>query len=71
MSDKRSLADQAVIALAAVARMSDGVGTEDVERHTIRNMKRIAEAAIESGLAIALDLSYQAEQLVKDLKAKP
>jgi hypothetical protein len=64
----QSLADQAVEALSAVSRMCDGVGTEAVERHMIRSMKRTAEQAIEAGLRIALDLAYQAEQLQKDLK---
>lgn len=68
MSERQSLADQAVQTLAAVSRIGEGMSNESPERHTIRSMKRIAEQAIESGLRIAMDLSYQAENLVKDLK---
>ena len=71
MSQQQSLADQAVQTLAAVSSMCDDVGLDSVERHIIRGMKRIAEQSIENGLRMALDLAYQAEQLIKDLKVKP
>lgn len=68
MSQQQSIADRAVFALGAVQRMGESLGPEDVERHIVRNLKRMAEKSIENGLSIALELSYQAEQLSKDLK---
>lgn len=68
MSQQQSIADRAVSTLAAVSRMGEDLTSEAVERHIVRNMKRIAEQAIEDGFRVAMELSYQAEQLSKDLR---
>lgn len=68
MSQQPSIADRAVFALSAVSRMGENLTSEAIERHIVRNMKRLAEKAIEDGLHLALELSYQAEQLSKDLR---
>jgi hypothetical protein len=68
MSDRQSLADQAVFTLSAVSRIGESLSSEAPERHMVRNMRRIAQQAIESGLRIAQDLVHQAEQIEKDFK---
>lgn len=71
MSQQQSIADRAIFTLSAVSRMGDDLTSEAIERHIVRNMKRIAEQAIEDGFRVAMELSYQAEQLSKDLKKEP
>lgn len=68
MSQQQSIADRYVFTLAAVSRMGENLTSEAVERHIVRNMRQLAQQAIEDGFRIAIELSYQAEQLSKDLK---
>jgi len=61
MSDRKSLADDAVDALAAVGRMDFNVTNEHDERHLVRNLKRMAEQALEQGFRHARELAWLAE----------
>jgi hypothetical protein len=66
MSDRASLADRAVDALAAVSRMDETVTNEHDERHYIRSLKRHAEAIIMDALTRARELAYLGEQIQSD-----
>jgi len=61
-----SLADEAIIALAAVRAMGEKVGNEHPMRHAVRSMKHAAVDILTQSFRQVTDLSYQAEQLVKD-----
>lgn len=63
-----SLADSAVDTIAAVRAMGEGLPLEAPERHTVRNMKRVAEDIIGNALRQARDIAYQAEYLSKDMR---
>lgn len=63
-----SLADSAVDAIAAVRAMGADMPADAPERHTVRNLKRMAEEIIGNALRHARDLAYQAESLSKDMR---
>jgi hypothetical protein len=59
MTENKSLADQAVEALAMVKAMDEGKMTLDnPERHTVRNLKRSAEALLAEAFRQAQTLAY-------------
>ena len=61
-----SLADEAIIALAAVRAMGEKMDDEHPMRYAVRSMKRVAEDILTQSLSQVTDLAYQAERLVKD-----
>lgn len=63
-----SLADKAVDAIAAVRAMGEGLGMEHPERHAVRDLKRAAEAILETALHQARGLAYTAEGLSTDMR---
>jgi len=63
-----SLADRAVDAIAAVRAMGEGLGMEHPERHAVRDLKRAAEAILETALHQARGLAYTAEGLSTDMR---
>ena len=69
MSERFSLADQMVSALAAVQRMDADVTNEHGERHYIRSLKRLAEQALESASRYAQDMAFLAQQIHDDADA--
>lgn len=69
MTDHKSLADNAVDALAAVARMEFGVTNEHDERHLIRNLKRHAEQALDNAFRLARELAWLAEDTRREADA--
>lgn len=75
MSAPQSLADCAVSALAEVRAIGETLDNEHPMRHTVRNMKRMAEQIMSDAMRQATELSYNAERLVKDydeaMKGKP
>ncbi len=58
--ENKSLADQAVAALAAVRAMDVGMDMSHPERHTVRDMKRAAEDALAFAFRQALMLAHTA-----------
>ena len=64
----QSLADKAVDAIAAVRAMGEGLGMEHTERHAVRDLKRAAEAILETALHQARGLAYTAESLSTDMR---
>jgi len=71
MAENMSLADQAVQALAMVKAMDANMTNDRPERHQVRNLKRLAEAAIAAGLRQAIDFAWMAQEvgaLVKDVE---
>lgn len=66
--DHPSLADKAVDAIAAVRAMGEGLGMEQPERHAVRDLKRAAEAILETALHQARGLAYTAEGLSTDMR---
>jgi hypothetical protein len=63
MNNTPSLADRAISALAAVARMDADVTNEHDERHHIRSLKRIAEQGLIEAFRNASELAYTAEDM--------
>jgi hypothetical protein len=71
MAENMSLADQAVQALAMVKAMDANMTNDRPERHQVRQLKRLAEAAIAAGLRQAIDFAWMAQELsamVKDVE---
>lgn len=66
MADRTSLADAAVDALAAVARMDWNVANEHDERHHIRSLKRLAETSLTDAFRQARELAWLAEDMHKE-----
>lgn len=64
----QSLADKAVDAIAAVRAMGEGLGMDHPERHAVRDLKRAAEAILETALHQARGLAYTAEGLSTDMR---
>ncbi len=60
-----SLADKAVRTLAAVQAMDANTTNDQPQRHTVRALKRSAEATLEAAFRQANDLAW----LAKDLQA--
>jgi hypothetical protein len=63
MAENMSLADQAVAALAAVVAMDAGMDMSHPERHSIRTLKRLAEARMSQAFREAQELAYMATDL--------
>lgn len=63
MTDRSSLADRAIDALAAVARMDADVTNEHDERHHVRTLKRLAEEGLSEAFRHARQLAYLAEDV--------
>lgn len=68
MGEHLSLADKAVDTIAAVRAMTDGVENEHPERHAVRELKRAAEALLETALHQARGLAYTADHLREDMR---
>jgi hypothetical protein len=66
MSERTSLADAAVDALAAVGRMDLNVTNEHDERHHIRTLKRLAETKLADAFREARELAWLAEDMHKE-----
>lgn len=59
----QSLADKAVEVLAMVRTMDADITNDRPERHQVRNLKRLAEAAIDEGLRRAAEFVWMAKDL--------
>ena len=67
---EQSLADRAVEALAAVRAMDAGVELTHPERHAVRDLKRAAEAILDTALRQAYMLTHAAQNLSEDMRKK-
>ena len=63
MVENMSLADKAVEVLAMVKAMDADMTNDRPERHQVRNLKRLAEAAIDEGLRRAAEFAWMAKDL--------
>lgn len=63
MTENMSLADQAVAALAAVTAMDAGMDMNHPERHSIRTLKRLAEARLAQAFREAQEFAFMATDL--------
>lgn len=63
MVETMSLADKAVEVLAMVKAMDADMTNDRPERHQVRNLKRMAEAAIDEGLRRAAEFAWMAKDL--------
>jgi len=63
MAENRSLADEAVAALAAVGAMTDGMDLNHPERHSVRNLKQAAEEVLRNAFRTAQTLAYMGSDL--------
>lgn len=63
MAESKSLADEAVAALAAVRAMDEGMDLNHPERHTVRNLKRAAEEVLGNAFRTAQTLAYMASDV--------
>ena len=63
MVENMSLADKAVEVLAMVKAMDANMTNDRPERHQVRNLKRLAEAAIDEGLRRAAEFAWMANDL--------
>lgn len=63
MVENMSLADKAVAVLAMVKAMDADMTIDRPERHQVRNLKRLAEAAIDEGLRRAAEFACIAKDL--------
>jgi hypothetical protein len=63
MSDYKSLADQAVSALAAVSAMDADMDMSHPERHSIRTLKRLAEARLSQAFREAHEFAFMATDI--------
>lgn len=63
MAETRSLADEAVSALAAVAGMDASMDLNHPERHSVRSLKRLAEARLFAAFREAQELAFMATDL--------
>lgn len=63
MAEHMSLADQAVDVLGMVRAMDADMTNDRPERHQVRTLKRMAEAAIAEGLRRAAELAWMAKDL--------
>jgi hypothetical protein len=68
MTQQFSLADQAVAALAAIARMDAEITSESPERHLVWSLKRQAEALLFDVLRRAHELAYLASDIQRAMK---
>lgn len=65
MSDRRSLAEEAIAVLGEIGRMCDGVGNDHPGRWPLRKMKMAAEQAVHDGLHTAGEI-IEAARAVKE-----
>lgn len=63
MSDHKSLADEAVSALAAVGNMDTSMDMTHPERHSVRTLKRLAEERLFQAFRDVQALAYMATDL--------
>lgn len=63
MVENMSLADKAVEVLGIVKAMDADMTNDRPERHQVRNLKRLAEAAIDEGLRRAAEIAWMAKDL--------
>jgi hypothetical protein len=70
MADRESLADQAVDALAAVARMGGNLTNEHEERHHVRTLKRLAEQKLTDAFRQARELAWLAEDMQREAEKR-
>ena len=63
MAEARSLADEFVEVLAMVRAMDCNMTNDRHERHQVRSLKRMAEAAIAEGLRRAAECAWLAKDL--------
>ena len=63
MAENRSLADDAVAAIAAVGAMYDGMDLNHPERHSVRNLKHAAEEVLRNAFRTAQTLAYMGSDL--------
>ena len=63
MAENMSIAEQFVDVLAMVRAMDADITNDHPERHQVRKMKRMAEAAIAEGLRRAAELVWLAKDL--------
>lgn len=63
MAENRSLADEAVEAIAAVRAMSEGMDLNHPERHSVRNLKQAAEEVLRNAFRTAQTLAYMGSDL--------
>lgn len=63
MVKNMSLADKAVDVLAMVKAMDADMTNDRPERHQVRNLKRLAEDAIDEGLRRAAEFAWMAKDL--------
>lgn len=61
-----SIADTAVRALNEVQAMDERVDSNHPLRHTVREMKQVAQCIISNAMDQAARLAYCAERMVKD-----
>ena len=67
---EQSLADRAIETLAAVRAMDDGVELAHPERHAVHELKRAAEAILDTALRQAYMLAHAAQDLREDMRKK-
>jgi hypothetical protein len=63
MAESKSLADEAVAALAAVRAMDEGMDMTHPERHSVRSLKQTAQDVLLSAFRQAQTLAYLATDL--------
>lgn len=68
MTQHQSIADQAVETIAHVRQMADDLELEHVERHAVREMKRIAESILIEAFRQARSLAFAADALREECR---
>lgn len=74
MSERLSLADRAVHALAFVSAMGENIGTDDPHRHLVWRLRNEAQSILSDAFNRAEALAYlaiEAERMIKELKGTP
>ena len=71
MSERLSLADRAVHALASVSAMGETIGADDPHRHLVWNLREAAQGILSDAFHRAVSLAYlarDAERVFKEIK---
>ena len=68
MSQNQSLADQAVDTIASIRNLDTSTNMGHPERHTVREMKRVASEIVTNALRQAQALVHSAESLQQDMR---
>ena len=71
MSERLSLADRAVHALASVSAMGETIGTDDPHRHLVWSLRESAQGILSDAFQRAVSLAYlarDAERVFKEIK---